>query len=123
MTFPTVWQLKDRNLLRPKEEWPQEDATTNQAEVEKENRKVQIIGAVTASICIINCNNYSSWKKLLRVTAWVLRLKENCLAKLKPEDKKNTASQGPLSPQELEESRTFWIKEEQKSLKDRQSKN
>jgi hypothetical protein len=53
------------------EEWPQEDFKTDVKEVEKEVRKKQTVAfaaVTTETESVIDCNVYSTWKKLIRVT-------------------------------------------------------
>ena len=75
---------------------------------------------------LIDCNKFSNWTPLIRVTAYTLRFIWRLRARgrkgsaeeeeaLKPED-------GPLSPEELKDADTHWLKESQKTLKDRLNK-
>ena len=91
----------------------------NQEEVERECRNAKEVGAVSVAPSVINFDTYSSWKKLVRVMTWVLKLKQTFLAKRNKEDEKFQASQVPLTAHELEESRRYLIKEAQKSLHNR----
>ena len=50
----------------------------------------------------------SCWKTL-RVTAWCLRFKHNCLAK----GKKSKRKSGPLQTEEIENARNHWEKKVQ----------
>jgi hypothetical protein len=98
------WKEGPDFLSKPVEEWPQEDFKPDVKEVEKEVRKKQTIvsaAVTTAKESVIDCNVYSTWKKLIRVTAWVLRLKNNLIAKIKPDNEACEANQGPLTPEEL----------------------
>ena len=60
--------------------------------------------------------------RLVRVTAWVLRMKKNLLAKIKPTNEFAVGEES-LTPEELEKSRIFWIKEVQKGLEVRVKAN
>ena len=55
---------------------------------------MQVLGAATTNettaTCIIDLERFSSWKRLVRVTAWTLRMKAKILAKLRSTDE-NTA--------------------------------
>ncbi|CAB3977716.1 PREDICTED: uncharacterized protein LOC107334806 [Paramuricea clavata] len=62
-------------------------------------------------------------EELIRVTAWVLWLKNNLMAKIKPGNEARKANQAPLTPEELEQSRIYWIKHTQTSLEERVKKN
>lgn len=99
----------------PNEQWPQTEPEANPEEVEREHRRTKEVEAVVVTPNVINVNAYSV--KLVRVIAWVLRLKKRLLAKRKQEE--TEVSQGPLTAQELEESRKYLIEDEQKSLHSR----
>ena len=104
---------------------PQEDFKPDVKEVEEEVRKKQTVASAavtTAKESVIGCNVYSTWKKLIRVTAWELRLKNNLMAKIKPDNEAREANQGSLTPEELERSRIYWIEHAQTSLKERVKK-
>ncbi|XP_028394872.1 uncharacterized protein LOC114519015 [Dendronephthya gigantea] len=114
------WKEGPEFLRRPKEEWPQEDLKPDVIEIEKEVRKKQMVASAAVTKSVIDCNTYSSWKKLVRVTSWVLRLKNNLLSRMKRDD---GARQGPLTAEELELGRIYWIKLAQMSLKERLKRN
>ena len=113
------WKNGPKFLYLPKENWPVDDAKPNPKEVERECRNTQMVGAVTTNgitaTCIIDSERFSSWKRLVRVTAWILRIKAKILAKIRPTDE-SIAGEDCLTSQELETSRTFWIKAAQKGL-------
>ena len=120
------WKEGPEFLRKPKEEWPQDGFKADVEEVEKEVRKKQTVASAavtTANESVVDCNAYSTWRKLVRVTAWVLRLKNNLLARLKRDDEAYEINQGQLTPEELERSRMYWIKLAQTSLKERMKRN
>ena len=91
--------------------------------------KTQTVGTIWNSIyrcwCVIECKSYSSWRRLVQITSWTLRYKNNLLRRAR---KLTTGLQEkeelePLSPNEIQKSAEFWIKEYQKSLKDRMKRN
>ena len=59
---------------------------------------------------IIDCNRFSSYTKLLRVTAYVLRFVKNCRNSVKETEE--------LSAQELEEAEQCWVKDMQSTFKE-----
>ena len=67
----------------------------------------------------MNMKKFSSWRRLIRVTAYVRRFIQKC-RKQKDEENPNNdrilPNERSLSPQELQESELFWIKEAQKCL-------
>jgi len=98
------WQSEPEFLSLPEEQWPQSEPELNQEEVQKECRKTLNVETVVFSPTGVDSNRFSSWKKLVRVMAWVLRIKTKFLAKLKQTNEFQMC-QGPLSAQQLEEGR------------------
>lgn len=78
------WQTDPELLRLPKEQWPQTEPEANPEEVEREHRRTKEVEAVVVTPNVININAYSV--KLVRVIAWVLRLKKRLLAKRKQEE-------------------------------------
>ena len=139
------WKNGPEFLKLPKESWPIENTEPDQEEVEKECRKTEVVGAITmvTTTCAIDCERFSSWRRLVRVTAWVLRMKKKLLeipAKnrivgrepLTPQEPEQSETKLPemptenssvggqsLTPQELEQSQEFWIKKAQNGLEAR----
>ena len=139
------WKNGPEFLKLPKESWPIENTKPDQEEVEKECRKTEVVGAVSTvtTTCAIDCERFSSWRRLVRVTAWVLRMKKKLLeipAKnrivgrepLTPQEPEQSETKLPeiptenssvggesLTPQELEQSQEFWIKQAQNGLEAR----
>ncbi|XP_046856140.1 uncharacterized protein LOC124449244 [Xenia sp. Carnegie-2017] len=111
-----IWKNGPEFLYLPKEEWPVENAKPDAKEVERECRRSKYVGAVTTSVNLIDSERFSSLRKLVRVTAWVLRAKSTLLAKVRS-TAKDTARGDCLTPAELERSRTFWIKRAQKKIR------
>ena len=121
------WKHGPEFLLLPEDEWPKAESTADQNEVEKERRKIQAIMKLTSqqSTEVIDCKKFSSWRRLVRVSAYVLRFISNLRIQLNIENKAEStednakAKDGPLTPQELQEAEILCIKESQKSLHDR----
>ena len=111
-------------FLRLSEEWLQEASTADQNEVEKERRKAQVV-MFTRSTEVIDCKRFSSWRKLVRASAYVLRfiwnLQARCRTKKLTEKSEHRVqlSDGPLAPQKREEAEKYRVKESQKTLHDR----
>ena len=78
---------------------------------------------ITTPERIINPSSFSGWKRLVRVTAWILRFIENLRTKRQLTNKDSQAKKGPLSPKQLERSTEFWVKEAQKPLHERLETN
>ena len=87
----------------------------NQVEVDKERCKTQAVFITTEIQDVIDCKKYSNWKKLIRVTAYVLRFVQNIQTKMQSVVNK-WSKQGPLSTQELTEAANYWIIKMQKNL-------
>ena len=121
------WKQGPEFLRLPEEEWPQENSTADLNEVEKERRKTQAI-LLTGSPEVIDCKKFSNWRKLVRTSAYVFRfirnLRTRCQAKKLPEtpEQQMQLSHGPLAQQELEKAEKYWVKESQKTLRDRLKK-
>ena len=99
------WKNGSKFLYLPKENWQVDDAKPNPKEVERECRNTQMVGAVTTNgitaTCIIDSERFSSWKRLVRVTAWILRIKAKILAKIRLTDE-SIAGKDCRTSQELE---------------------
>ena len=104
-------------LQLPEEQWPVEQGAPDMTEVKKETRKVHIVKATMVPQPIFKCENMSSWKGLLRVTAYVFRFIHNIRAKLgRSTDKRDV---GPLEAKEIEISEEYWIKVAQTHISQR----
>ena len=68
------WQHGPKLLRLPENEWPQDSSTNDQPKVEEECRKVHNVCVQIKVEHPINCQKFSSWRKLVRVTAYMLRL-------------------------------------------------
>ena len=117
------WKHGPKFPCLPEEEWPQDSSNVDQSEVEGESRKIHTVSVPAKEESPIDCTKFSSWRRLLRVTAYILRLvwnlRANCNKNKAPEENNMKPKEGPLSPEELESAENHWIKESQKSLKDR----
>ena len=120
------WQYGPDFLRLPESKWPQDSPVADDVEVEKEHRKVHIVGEQIKTQPLIDCKKFSNWRRLIRVTAYTLRF----ILRLRKRGRKGSAEgeealkheDGPLSPQELKDAETHWLKESQKTLKDSLSK-
>ena len=117
------WQNGPEFLRLPKEDWPQESSSADPAEVEREKLKVYVVCEQRKLQNAVDHTRSSSWRKLIRVTAYVLRFLKNLRAHVynKSEEKGelNGSENGPLTPNELQKAENRWIKECQESLRDR----
>ena len=112
------WQKGPEFLNQPEEEWPaQQVMAVDLQEVEKECRKTEVVMTIVTVSSVIDPTKFSKWKRLVRVTAWILRYVHNLRSKRKPEEKLN-----PLTVDELQRSEEFWIKTAQRELHERVKK-
>ena len=109
----------------PEEEWSKESCITIPKEIDQsERRKAQPVFQVAKSQAseVIPCKKFSSWRKLVRVTAYVLRFINKLRNKVRKQENaetteaKDTSEVVPISAKELEDAEWYWIKQSQKSL-------
>lgn len=110
------WRNGPEFLRLPESEWPQEVSQV----LPKKEVKVKVVGAVKVTKVgeAIDARRFSNWRKLIRVTAFIRRLAQRVKLKRSGEQLPN----GPLTPTELYEAETLWIKEAQQDLHKRLAK-
>ena len=109
--------LKGPEFLQTDEAlWPVEKGSPDSIEVNKERRKIQIACPVTVSEPILNCEDFSSWRRLIRVTAYVKRFCQNLRSKLKRVDCNQKGNVGPLNASDIEDAEEYWLKFAQSGL-------
>lgn len=111
------WSNGPEFLQLPEEFWPQE-AMKAVSEDEMERRQVKAICEVKKVEQAINPEKFSSWRKLIRVTARIQRLAKKISLRKHAQEGRN----GPLTPEELERAEIFWIKAAQNDLHRRKEK-
>ena len=129
------WRHGPEFLYQAEEDWPQDQSAKNEEEhreeeVQKECRRphaVNLLTTVTTAQEVIPCKKFSSWRKLLRVTAYVRRFIANLKANIGIRNRTvrndvGNPRKGALSSQELEEAETLWIIEAQQDLYARHAK-
>ena len=68
------WQKGPKFLNQPEEQWPnQQVMSVNLKEIERECQKTEVVLSVVAVPTITDSTKFSKWKRLVRVTAWILR--------------------------------------------------
>ena len=95
----------------PEDDWPNEEFTADQSEVEKERRKPQVVMKLANQPELIDCLKVFKLEK----TCQSQRLRMQWEKKKTAESCKE-ANDGPLTPQELHDAEIYWVKENQKSL-------
>lgn len=116
------WFNGPKFLQLPEDHWLVEHGAPDVTEVNKERRKVQITCAAAVCQPVINCREFSTWRRLLRVTAYVLRFCRNLRLKSRRENDNNNVHVGPLSSNEIESAEEYWTKQAQAGLSERVSK-
>ena len=123
------WMNSPQFLYMPEEDWPKAIAVDDEAEVSKECHKVQA-GFQIQSIAVmlqqaIDCKRFSKFRRLIRVTAWMIRFVDNLKAKViaeRAESQSNAEIKNDcLTPNELQlqEAELLWIKDAQKEIQGR----
>ena len=110
------WLPGPQFLHLKEEQWPTERGTPNIKEVNKEQRKVTMTCAVNVLTPILECTKFSSWKRLLRTTAYVLRFCQKIRVKAASHDKTQSGHGGPLNPTEIKNAKEYWLKVAQTEL-------
>lgn len=108
------WMNGPTFLRQVESEWPNQQSSPDMTEVNKERRKTTLVQALTVEEPVLKCEDFSTWKSLLRVTAYVKRFIYNC-RKSDPAERQL----GPLEPQEIADSEEYWVKRAQSSLRQR----
>ena len=117
------WKHGPKFLCLLEEERLQDSSNVDHSEVEGEARKIHTVSIHAKEESPIDCTKFSSWRRLLRVTAYILRLAWNlrvsCSKNKALEINNMKPKQGPLLSEELKSTENHWIIVCQKSLKDR----
>lgn len=103
----------------PEDDWPNEEFTADQSEVEKDRCKPQVVLKLANQPELIDCKKISNWRRLVRVSAYILKFISNLrmqLEKNKTAESSKEANDGLLTPQELHDAEIYWVKESQKGL-------
>jgi hypothetical protein len=103
------WSPGPEFLQLAEEQWPTQSGVPDMKELNKERRKVTITCATNVLEPIIDCTKFSSWKRLLRTTAYVLPFRHNVRAKLSP-NKDFPTYESPPSPIEIQSTEEYWLK-------------
>lgn len=105
------------DLLQLEEQlWPVEYGKADLKEVNEEKRKVEVTCAVAITELVVNSQEFSTWKRLLRVTAYVIRFRQNILSRSSHDKEKNQVNVGALNAEEIVHAEEYWIKNAQAGL-------
>jgi len=118
------WLNGPEFLQLPADQWPigHGTSTPDMKEVNKERRKPKLVQVVTVKQPIIKCEDFSKWKRLLRVTAYVRRFIHNFRLKFGQHTDNQEKRVGPLSAAEIDDAEIYWIRNAQSSLHQRLEK-
>ncbi|GFU13971.1 integrase catalytic domain-containing protein, partial [Nephila pilipes] len=98
-----IWWHGPKWLNHDSDAWPTKDFPSHlQPSVEVESRKIESLSLyVETTEPIIDISRYSSYTKLLRVTAWILRFVHNCKTHIRIIQE--------LNCNEIEKAKGYWI--------------
>ena len=97
------------DFLQLREElWPVEDDKPDLKEVNKEKRKIEVACAAAVTEPVVNCQDFSTWRRLLRVTAYVIRFCRNIRTKSSRDKEHNQIYVDPLNAEEIERAEEYW---------------
>ena len=110
------WKSGPEFLKRPEKESPQATPTTDKRDVNLERRKTPVVNAVNAKQEVIDYTKFSSWRKLVRVTAWIQRLGRKVRERRGTNANDESNKHGTVTPDDLSKAELYWIKHAQKEL-------
>ncbi|XP_065180445.1 uncharacterized protein LOC135811008 [Sycon ciliatum] len=108
-----IWTHGPEFLTKPESEWPVEnpgrDTTTSDDQAEM---KAEFTAVVTkeAQLALPDISRFSSWIRLMRTTAWIVRYVNNLRAKA---SSKPTVTCSELLPSEYQQAQKLWWKKAQ----------
>lgn len=107
------WKNGPEFLYLPESQWPITTAPPV-PNADMERRQMQILTAVTAPKVsnAIDPRKFSSWRKLIRVTARIRRL----AVKIRLRKYDQHGKEGSLTPEELQQAELYWINQAQTTL-------
>ena len=80
------WMNGPQSLYMPEEDWPKTLAVADEAEVSKGCRKVQaVVQLQNIAVMLqqaVDCKRFSKWRRLIIMTAWMIRFVGNLKAKV-----------------------------------------
>ena len=94
----TLWWYGPNWLKKTSDQWPK---LIKGPVTELEESEICLSAFATPVDPVIDVNQYSSYTKLKRVTAWIYRFVNNCL--------KKSENRSHLTAQELEAAETYWL--------------
>lgn len=100
LLYHRLWWTGPKWLCDESSTWPHQLSVSET----KEEKRMRVFKVIVGGQCWDLINKYSSWRQLVRVTAYCMRFTHNCRI--------STAAKviGQLRTSELEHSREFWVK-------------
>ncbi|XP_043238930.1 uncharacterized protein LOC122390257 [Amphibalanus amphitrite] len=100
-----VWVQGPAFLRRRHQDWPAAPPRTTERPRDEETAEMRVIACATGGAePAINPSRFSSWLRLLRVTAWVRRFAHNSRSRAAADRRT-----GPLTAEELREAERVWL--------------
>ncbi|XP_043246546.1 uncharacterized protein LOC122394053 [Amphibalanus amphitrite] len=100
-----VWVQGPAFLRRRHQDWPAAPPRTTERPRDEETAEMRVIACATGGAePAINPSRFSSWLRLLRVTAWVCRFAHNSRSRAAADRRT-----GPLTAEELREAERVWL--------------
>ena len=95
---------------------PVEKGSPDLLEMNKERWRIQIACPVTVSEPILNCKDFSSWRRLIRVAVFVRRFCQNLRGKLKRVDCNQKGNMDLLNASDIDDAEEYCLKFAQSGL-------
>ena len=108
------WKSGPEFLKRPEQEWPQTTPTTDKKEVKLERRTTPVVNTVNAKQEVIDYMKFSSWRKLIRVTAWIQHFGRKVRERRGINANDGANKHGTVTPDDLCKAELYWIKHAQR---------
>ena len=115
------WSKGPEFLKLPEKDWPRSaniEVDVKEDEAERLKTRAVLIATVGKSEDAINPEHFSSWRRLVRVTARIQRLAK----KIRSRKDGASSTVGPLTTDELKRAEVLWVKKAQASLHSRVEK-
>lgn len=109
------WIKGPEFLYLPEDQWPITESKLPQEEDSERRQVIAALPQARKTERVIDPTEFSNWRRLIRVTARILRLAE----KIRLRKHQQNGPKGSLTPQELNKAELFWLKREQVSLHER----
>ena len=104
LTSDSRWFTGPEFLHQDPDSWPERPLVVSMPEADKERRKLKIVFPAQQHQTVLDDNRFSSLKRLLRITAWVIRFASNCRSA------RQDRQSGTLTAEELQAAERYWIK-------------